>query len=111
MITITPLRKGLGMHKRMKYRISKVDGINDSVTEYFEEDDINNVSITFKISVIDKKTCKEVEIDIRDTKLKVWEDISFNVVKEELGNFIVNVSCIRRDNPEEFFVARAVSLL
>ena len=31
--------KGLGMHKRMKHRISQVDGIDDLIVEDSEEDD------------------------------------------------------------------------
>ena len=103
--------KGLGMHKRMKHRISQVDGINDYVIEDFEEDDINMVSIAVKISVKEKKTVKEVEKDLWDTELKGWDKISGFDVEEEMGNFIVTVSCIRRDNPEEFTVPKAVSLL
>ena len=95
----------------MKHRISQVDGIDDSVTEDFEEDDINMVSKAVKISVKEKKTVKEVEKDLWDTELKGWDKISGFDVEEEMGNFIVTVSCIRRDNPEEFTVARTVSLL
>ena len=48
-----------------------MDGIYDSVTEDFEEDDINMVSKAVKISVKEKKTVKEVEKDLIDTELKV----------------------------------------
>ena len=75
------------------------------------EDDINMVSIAVKVSVKENKTVKEVEKDLVFTKLKVWDKISGFDVEEEIGNFIVTVSCIRRDNPDKFTVARAVSLL
>ena len=84
--------KGLGMHKRMKHRISHLDGIDNSVTKDFEENDINMVSKMFKISVKEKKTVAEVETDLLDTSLKVWEDISGICVIKETDNFNVNVT-------------------
>ena len=50
--------KGLIMHKRMKNRISQVDGINDSDEEKSEKS-INAVTVTNKISVKEKNTAKK----------------------------------------------------
>ena len=46
------------MHKIMKHRISQVDGINDSVSHDFTEDDINFVSKIYMISVKENNPLK-----------------------------------------------------
>ena len=61
--------KGLGQHKRMKHRISQIDGMDEYFEEvaekahigFMEEDSINSVSVKYKISVKEKKSVKEVE--------------------------------------------------
>ena len=58
----------------MKPRISQVDGRNDSVSEDSSEDDINIVSLIYKISVKGKKTVKEVQKELTSTT--VLDDIN-----------------------------------
>ena len=112
--------KGLSQHKRMKHRISQVDGMDDSIEEVAEKahiglleedsESIKSVSVKYKISVKEKKSVQEVEHDLdRDT----WKNIDFSSfdVKEEMGNFSVEVDCVRREYPKDFNVAWAVSLL
>ena len=63
------------------------------------------------ISAKERKTLKEVTKDVEKTE--IWDNIEVSHfdVKEELGNFIVEVDCVRMDNPKDFSVALAVSLL
>ena len=71
------------------------DGMDDSIEEVAEKahnglleedsESIKSVSVTYKISVKDKKIVQEVEHDLdRDT----WKNIDFSSfdVKEEMGN-------------------------
>ena len=93
----------------MKHRISQLEGNIDFGEE--DSESINVVAMTYMISAKERKTLKEVTKDLEKTE--VWDNIElshFNV-KEELGNFIVEVDCVRMDNPEDFTVAWAVSLL
>ena len=103
--------KELGMHKRMKHRISQVDGMNDFVSEDSSEDDKNVVSIIYKIYVKGKKTVKEVEKEL--TYTIVWDDINLSqvAVKEDMDHFSLKVECLRRDYPEDFTVSWAAGVL
>ena len=101
--------KGLGQHTRMKHRISQLDGNFDLLEE--DSESINTVSVKYRISVQEKKSVKEVTKELEKTEL--WDNIKLSHfdVKEELGIFIVEVDCVRRDYPKEFNVPWAVSLL
>ena len=63
------------------------------------------MSVIHKISAKEKKSVKEVVHDL--TYLDTWDniDLSHFDVKKEMGNFIVEVDCVRRDRPEDFTVA------
>ena len=94
---------------RMKHRISQLDGNFDLLEE--DSESINTVSVKYRISVQEKKSVKEVTKELEKTEL--WDNIKLSHfdVKEELGIFIVEVDCVRRDYPKEFNVPWAVSLL
>jgi hypothetical protein len=83
--------KGLRQHTRMKHRISQLDGNFDLVEDDLES--FNTVSVIYKISVKEKKSVKEVEHDL--TFIDTWDNIELShfYVKEEMGNFIVEVDC------------------
>ena len=93
----------------MKHRISQLDGNIDFGVE--DSESINVVAMTYVISAKERKTLKEVTKDLEKTE--VWDHIELSHfdVKEESGNFIVEVDCVRMDHPEDFTVAWAVSLL
>ena len=101
--------KGLGQHTRMKHIISQLDGNIDFGEE--DSESINVVAMTYMISAKERKTLKEVTKDLKKTEVRDNIELSHFNVKEELGNFIVEVDCVRMDNPEDFTVAWAVSLL
>ena len=102
-------------------RILQVDGMDDSIKEVAEKahiglleedsESIKSVSVKYKISVKEKKSVQEVEHDLGRDTWDTWPDFSSFEVKEEMGNFSVEVDCVRREYPKDFNVAWAVSLL
>ena len=99
--------KGVRQHKRMKHRISQVNGIHDG--EELEE--INCVSYTYKVRVTDKKTNKDIENYLTYTSL--WDNIKIYhfTFEEESDDFSVKVTCSHEDYPYDFNVAWMVSQL
>ena len=69
-----PTEKGLRQHTRMKHRISQLDGNFDLVEDDLES--FNTVSVSYKISVKEKKTVKEVEHDLTFTD--TWDNIDLS---------------------------------
>ena len=102
--------KGLAHHTRMKHRISQVDGTIDSdseelkdsepLTMELDENSVNYVSQTFKISSKELKSVEDIEKEILSTN--IWKDIILSgfTVEEDLQDFKIEVSCSRQDFPE-----------
>ena len=114
--------RGLAQHTRMKHRISQVDGTIDSdseelkdsepLTMELDENSVNTVSQTFKISSREMKSVKDIEKEIISTD--IWRDMALMSgfsVEEDIQDFKIEVTSMRQDFWEEFNVARAVIML
>ena len=63
-----------------------------------DSESIKSVLVKYKISVKEKKSVQEVEHDL---DRYTWKNIDFSSfdVKEEIGNFSVEVDCVRGNIP------------
>ena len=114
--------KGLAQHTRMKHRISQVDGNidsdceepeeNDKLPLELDEDSVNTVSKTFKISSREMKSVEDIKKELISTN--IWKDMDIMSgfsVEEDVQDFKIEVTCMRQDHPQKFNVARAVIML
>ena len=84
--------KGLGQHIRRKHKISQVDGNIEFSDE--ETECINFVSVTYKISINEKKNIGEIINELTDFEL--WDNVHGFTVKDDSDIFSVEVTCEKK---------------